>query len=66
MQEANSASVLRDVSRIDVAQEREVKYWMQELHASSKEIKRAVRLVGSRVDCVRAFLRLNRKTRRTT
>ena len=53
----------RDASRIDVAQENEVRYWMQTLGASAKDIKRAVRRVGCSLDKVREHLRLNRSRR---
>lgn len=58
-----STAGLRDVSRIDVGQEGEVRYWMRELQASAKDIKRAVRLVGCSVDRVREHLRASRGRR---
>ena len=54
----------RDVSRIDVAQEGEMRYWMRTLSASAKDIKRAVRRVGCSLDKVREHLRLGRTRRR--
>jgi hypothetical protein len=62
MPDARSSGT-RDVSRIDIGQDREVRYWMQALGASAKDIKRAVRLVGSSLDKVREHLRLNRGRR---
>jgi Protein of unknown function (DUF3606) len=62
MQDARSTET-RDVSRIDIGQESEVRYWMQALGASAKDIKRAVRLVGCNLDKVREHLRLNRGRR---
>ena len=59
MQDARSTAT-RDVSRIDIGQESEVRYWMQALGASAKDIKRAVRVVGCSLDKVREHLRLNR------
>jgi hypothetical protein len=54
----------RDVSRIDIAEEGELRYWMQAFGASAKQIKRAVRRVGCSIDKVREHLRLSRGRRR--
>jgi len=56
-------TAIRDASRIDLARETEVRYWMRELRVSAKDIKRAVRLVGCSVDRVREHLRLSRGRR---
>jgi hypothetical protein len=54
----------RDASRIDTAQDAEMRYWMQTLGVSAKDIKRAVRRVGCSLDKVREHLRLSRSRRR--
>jgi hypothetical protein len=64
MQDANASARIRDVSRIDIGQESELRYWTENLRASAKDIKRAVRLVGCNVDKVREHLRLCRASRR--
>jgi hypothetical protein len=54
----------RDVSRIDIAQEGELRYWTQVLGATAKDLKRAVRVVGCSIDKVREHLRLTGGRRR--
>lgn len=42
--------------RIDVQNERELRYWCERLHASEAELRRAVDQVGPDVDKVREHL----------
>ena len=42
--------------RIDVQNERELRYWCEKLHASEEELRRAVEQVGPDVDKVREHL----------
>jgi len=42
--------------RIDVQNERQLRYWCEKLHASEEELRRAVEHVGPDVDKVREHL----------
>jgi hypothetical protein len=66
MADASMPTRIRDISRIDIAEPSDLRFWMQTLRASAKDIKRAVRLVGCSVDRVREHLRLCRAGRRVT
>jgi hypothetical protein len=46
----------QDGTRINVDQDREVRYWTRELGVSEEELKEAVRQVGTQVDSVRQHL----------
>jgi thymidylate synthase ThyX len=45
-----------DRTRINVNEDWERRYWMTQLHCSEKQLRDAVRVVGSSVDAVRAYL----------
>ena len=53
-----------DRSRINTAQDHELRYWTKELGVTPEELKAAVQAVGSSADKVRAFLAERRKTAR--
>jgi len=45
-----------DPEHIDVAQERDVKYWTETFGISEEELKKAVRAAGTRVRDIRSYL----------
>jgi hypothetical protein len=45
-----------DRTRINVNEDWERRYWMTQLCCSEKQLREAVRVVGSSVDAVRAYL----------
>ncbi len=47
----------RERTRIDLAEEYEVRYWMQELGVTEEELRHAVHTAGVMIDDVREQLR---------
>lgn len=52
MSEDLSSRGVQDGTRIDISQEQECRYWSRKLGVRPKELKRAVRAVGDRVEDV--------------
>lgn len=46
-----------DDSRINLSEDYEIHYWTARLHCTSRQLRDAVRAVGTRVGDVRAWLR---------
>jgi hypothetical protein len=46
----------QDRTRIDIGQEQELRFWLDELGVTEEELKQAVRAAGPQADTVRRYL----------